>query len=390
MKKQYDIIIVGGGIAGVAAALEAARNNKRVAILEKNINLGGLATLGLVTIYLPLCDGLGHQVSFGLAEELLKLSISMGYQRKYPYAWLHNGTKEDKKNKRYEVQFNPIYFSLLIEQILLENEVDIFYEHVVQNVNIKDNKIDCIFVDTYQGLKVFYANVFVDASGDAKLFNCANCETKDFEKGNILASWYYSLSQNNLKLNMLGTVEKSDYMDSSRHTDELLSDRRYNACVNAERNQFIIDSHQILLEDIKKKRNKDSSFEAVLIPSIPQLRMNRTIIGKKMISEETYKVEYDSIGIVADWRRKGYIYEIPFSSMINMSIRNCIAAGRCISANDKMIEVTRVIPACAVTGQAAGAAASLYVETNSFDVENIQTLLKSHGQKIHISELEME
>ena len=79
-----DVAVVGGGIAGVSAALAAARHGKKVLLLERMFSLGGLATLGLVTIYLPLCDGNGRQVSFGIAEELFRLSIQDGYETDYP------------------------------------------------------------------------------------------------------------------------------------------------------------------------------------------------------------------------------------------------------------------------------------------------------------------
>ena len=75
---QYDIVVAGAGIAGIAAALQAARCGKRVALLEKMILPGGLATSGLVYIYLPLCDGNGTQVLYGLPEELLLASIAYG------------------------------------------------------------------------------------------------------------------------------------------------------------------------------------------------------------------------------------------------------------------------------------------------------------------------
>ena len=58
----YDVVVCGGGIAGISAAVAAARHGAKVLLLEREYALGGLATLGLVTIYLPLCDGTGRQV----------------------------------------------------------------------------------------------------------------------------------------------------------------------------------------------------------------------------------------------------------------------------------------------------------------------------------------
>jgi len=111
---DYDVIVAGGGIAGIAAALAAARAGKRVLLLERMFALGGLATLGLVTIYLPLCDGKGHQLSFGLAEELLKLSIREGWERDYPDTWLSGSTEHGRQ--RYKVRYNAQVFAILAEQ----------------------------------------------------------------------------------------------------------------------------------------------------------------------------------------------------------------------------------------------------------------------------------
>ena len=83
---SYDVLVVGGGVAEVAAAGAAARAS-RTLLIEKSISLGGLATIGLIDIYLPLCDGMGHKVTTGIAEELLLLSIRHGYNT-LDRAWL--------------------------------------------------------------------------------------------------------------------------------------------------------------------------------------------------------------------------------------------------------------------------------------------------------------
>ena len=62
---HYDVVVIGGGVAGVAAAVAASRCGAKTLLVEKEYALGGLATLGLVVAYLPLCDGKGRQVSFG-------------------------------------------------------------------------------------------------------------------------------------------------------------------------------------------------------------------------------------------------------------------------------------------------------------------------------------
>ena len=55
--QEYDVIVVGGGVAGVAAAVAAARNGAKTLLMEKQVVLGGLATIGLISWYEPLCDG---------------------------------------------------------------------------------------------------------------------------------------------------------------------------------------------------------------------------------------------------------------------------------------------------------------------------------------------
>ena len=86
VKERVDVIVAGGGFAGVAAALAARRCGAEVLLLEKTALLGGLGTNGLISWYEPLCDGLGEQMITGIAEELLHAAIRYGDDT-LPEAW---------------------------------------------------------------------------------------------------------------------------------------------------------------------------------------------------------------------------------------------------------------------------------------------------------------
>ena len=78
VKKTYDVIVAGGGVAGVSAAYTAAKRGKSVLLLEKSTILGGLGTLGLINLFVPMCNGRGKQIIFGLAEKWLRESALYG------------------------------------------------------------------------------------------------------------------------------------------------------------------------------------------------------------------------------------------------------------------------------------------------------------------------
>ena len=144
---ETQVLVAGGGIAGVAAALSAARNGAKTMLIEREFALGGMATLGLITIYLPLCDGMGHQVVYGIGEELLKLSISLGAEADYPTAWLDGGSLEERGKERYRVRYNAQLFALLAERLLRDAGVEIVYGTVVCGVETQDGRIKNVIVE---------------------------------------------------------------------------------------------------------------------------------------------------------------------------------------------------------------------------------------------------
>ena len=108
--KSYDVVVCGAGVAGIAAAVSAARKGMKTALIEKQCLLGGLATSGLIYIYLPLCDGFGNQIIHGIAEEMLRRSVEYG-PFDVPERWGGPaGGNPGIAGDRYQCCFSPAAF----------------------------------------------------------------------------------------------------------------------------------------------------------------------------------------------------------------------------------------------------------------------------------------
>lgn len=388
---QCDVLVCGGGIAGISAALAAARLGKRVIVLEKQYLLGGLATAGLVTIYLPLCDGCGRQVSFGIAEELFRLSISMGAEDRYPANWLDaDSTPMQRTDKapRFEVQFNPQLFAILAEQLLLREGVEILYGSYAVAVSKHEDRIDSVIIENKSGRQAIRVGSVVDATGDCDIAVFAQGPTKNFQQGNVLAAWYYGIDERGYGLNMLGFCDIPEDEKKNRNGPEMLTAERFGGLDGKEISQMVQSSHASTLRDIIQKRQKHPSLIPATIATIPQIRMTRRIVGEyTMRSDDNHKFIEDSVGMVSDWRKRGPVYEVPFTSLYSAQIRNLICAGRCTSAAEDMWDLMRVIPCCAVTGQAAGTAAAMSDDFPQMDVTRLQSVLKENGVVLHEKDL---
>lgn len=385
-----DVLVCGGGFGGISAALAAARQGKQVTLLERQFILGGLGTAGIVTIYLALCDGCGKQVSFGIAEELFRLSISMGYEDRYPENWLDqpDPALRTEKDKRFEVQYNPHLFAILAEQLLLKNGVSILYGTYAVGVSKTNDKIDAVIIENKSGRQAIAVKSVVDATGDCDIALFANAPTETFKQGNILAAWYYSLGQYGYKLNMVGFADIPDDQKTEDNKLELLTPRRFAGLDAVEISEMTQLSHAATMNSILQKQKKDRSLVPVTIATTPQIRMTRRIVGEYTLHDtEMHKYFPDSIGMVSDWRKRGPIYEVPFSTLYSKYVKNLITAGRCTSVTDSMWDIMRVIPCCAVTGEAAGTAAALTDDFTTLDIPVLQSILKENGVVLHEQDL---
>ena len=395
-----DVLVAGAGIAGMAAAIAAARNGAEVVLLEREYGLGGMATLGLVTIYLPLCDGEGHQLVFGLGEELLKLSIEHGAEAAYPKAWLENGTLEERVKNRFITQFNPHLFALRIEKLMTELGITILYGSTAVGVVKDGDRISAVLVENKSGRSAVRARSVIDCTGDADLCYLAGAPTVLYEKGNGLANWYYYFSEGRISLKMFGLAdiapsrknvapeEKSAVVPADTAMVESLdAGLRFSGVDGLELSRVVLAGHKKMYEDILTHKAESPDYVPTQTSFIPLVRMSRRLSGKYTMDASEEKTHmWDSIGMTGDWRKRGPAFELPFGTLYTEKVTNLLAAGRDISVTDTMWDITRVIPPCAVTGEAAGTAAALAcaacdtpVDFPTLDVSALQNRLTKQG-----------
>ncbi len=384
---DFDVAVCGGGIAGIAAAVSAARQNKSVLLIENQFMLGGLATAGLVTIFLPLCDGEGHQVSFGICEELIKLSVSMGYEIDIPKHWKSDASpKERTQGRRYDCRYNAQVFAILCEKLLLSLGVKILYGSRVCATNLEDNRIKHIVVENKSGRVAYRVGAAVDATGDADLCVVSGVPTVNFSQGNTLAAWYYYTDAEKYKLNMLGFADVPDDNGKYSSGEKSLSRRRYSGLDGEELSDMVIDAHKALFDNFFKGGDLTDTHALSTIATIPQVRMTRRIEGEMALDTSHERKRFEtSIGMVSDWRKRHDIYEVPFEILYNNRVKNLFCAGRCVSVTDAMWDIIRVIPDCAVTGEAAGIAAALAADDKA-DADGVINVLRKRGVPLHIDE----
>lgn len=388
VKEAYDVIVAGGGIAGVAAALEAARQGLSVLLLEKSCVLGGLATLGLINFYEPLCDGDGEQIVTGIAEELLRLSIEYGYDT-LPDIWRDEGVIEDNPGPRYATIYDPAIFSLAMTDLLLKHGVDIKFDIIASMPVMEDDR--CLGVITEsKSFRVFHpAKVLIDATGDADIVHRAGLPTRDgstyqtyWAHGSTFNSMERALESRNMA-RLQATIQTGSNLFGHGHPEDMpLHEGISHEVVN----KSLITGQKMMFEKILERPKEERSL--FMLPGMPQLRKTRCLVGAKTFVAIDGQRFDDTIGATGDFRYRGRRYEIPAGVLYNAACQNILAAGRVVSAKDDGWEVSRVIPTAALTGQATAIYAHVMVNNElaaaDVDVKQVQRLLLDAGVRIKI------
>ena len=175
VKRHYDVIVAGGGVAGCATAVTVAKRGKSVLLLEKSNVLGGLATLGLVNFFVPMCNGRGKQIIFGLAEKWLRDSAKYGFDT-IPKPW-KNGEPKEYTEIRYTQRYSPYIFAIQLMEDVLGSGADLLYDVIATEPVMEQNTVKGVITQSKSGMEYYTCSEFIDVTGDCDVLRAGNIPT---------------------------------------------------------------------------------------------------------------------------------------------------------------------------------------------------------------------
>lgn len=389
---EYDIIVAGGGVAGVAAAVSARRMGKRVLLIEKSLGLGGLATNGLVNMFVPMCNGRGVQIIKGMAEELLRLSVKYGYDT-IPEAW-QNGEPEGGEKSRYITKFSAPIFTLALTEFVNDEGVDLLFDTIITAPVMEGTVCKGLVVENKTGCEFYAAKMVIDTTGDADVLYRAGVPTIQgqnyhtyFPKCVTLESCRKAVEAEDMSKLYAGFFQGGRANLYGGNQPEGKPTRGGTTVRDV--TEYVIENHIECLAGIKGSDRKKRTI--VTLPGMPQFRTTRHIDGDYTLqNEDAYKHFEDSIAVICDFDRRDYLYEVPYRTLTKKGFPNLITAGRCAAASGYAWDVLRVIPPAILTGQAAGVACAMAMDDgvglDAIDICRLQKTLGNQEVMIHFDD----
>jgi succinate dehydrogenase/fumarate reductase flavoprotein subunit len=402
VRHECDVLVVGGGAAGVAAATAAARVGADVLLVERSNALGGLATGGLIVLLLTLDDGRGRQVVGGLCQEVTERLAARGAayfpapaewgradealiarDRSFGLVWGH-----PPHRVRYSVAFDPEAMRLVMLELLEAAGVRLLLHAQAAEPVVEARSVRAVTFQSKAGRFAVRANTLIDASGDGDLFAAAGCA---YEREEVLPWLWFTL----------GGVEDAPAAAArgvgfrTPGAGRLLMPwgatekiaRRIDATSPEDLSYAEIECRKRVMAEFDRLRRDEPGFaHAHLCRVAEQLGIteSRRLLGRRVLGrDDVDQRQPDAIALTGHWTKYGALYWIPYEALLPRELDNLLVAGRCISVDHRVHHATKEIPACFATGEAAGTAAALAlakgVAPASLDVAALRARLLGAG-----------
>jgi hypothetical protein len=427
---SWDVIVIGGGPAGCAAAIASAREGAKTLLIEAFGALGGMGTLGLVPWFCGYDDGEKY-IARGIAEK-----VRVELQNNMP-AYLPG-----------MIAIDPELLKRIYDRIVINAGASVLFNCRFCGVEmLTDGIIDAIMVADKTGIRAFRAKVYVDCTGDGDLAAWAGAEfEKGDEKGSLQpATMCFNLA-NVEPYDCWYNKERPDGAPPSLHFFD--PDSPVHKAVESDEFPFIIDQHSCSTQIGPKEygfnfghifdvdNTNPASVSAALIRGREQVEQYRkvfsryhpafkeahiTATGAMLGVRETRRITGDYILTIDDYLAresfsdeiarnaynvdvhgksdiklidgiendieaierkyhnavkqlgKGESYGIPYRCLTPHGLRNLLTAGRCISTDRQVNGSVRIMACCLTTGEAAGLAAAITSLSDNHDVHVVNT-----------------
>jgi 2-polyprenyl-6-methoxyphenol hydroxylase-like FAD-dependent oxidoreductase len=421
--RSCDVLVVGGGPSGTAAAVAAARTGADVILLERYNHLGGLSTGGLVIWIDRMTDWSGQHVIRGFAEELMDRLPADAVAGPSRAEW---GSRDPARAAHWSHRtaayhgivtwsptVDPERLKLASQEVVLEEKVRLVFHSWAAMPLLEDGKVRGAIFESKAGRQAVRAKVVVDATGDGDMFARAGAA---YESDIVTADIHHCMNTAWL----LGGVDMGRWLEfkagqpeqftqfMARGREQLRAFERpfvawrndvalfmgprqsgFSALDVDDQTEVEVRSHRLMAQHLDYYRANAPGFEnAYLFLSAPQLgvRHARRLSGvAKMLRAHwpTGQVLDDEIGVTPSVSPKFPNISIPYGSLVPAALDGLLACGRHIACDPNSHGFMREIPQCWITGQAAGVGAALAanrgIEPRAVDLSELQSTLVGQG-----------
>ncbi|MGI6172973.1 MAG: FAD-dependent oxidoreductase [Christensenellales bacterium] len=414
--RKWNLIVVGGGMTGVAAAVAARRLGLDVLILEKAGFLGGAAATCLINPFMPFAtevDGKRFDLSRGFFTELRRILRE---------------TDGFVGGDEYNTTLHEEYIKIALDRLVVKEDIAVLYHAMLSGVEKEGETILRVKMATKAGELSFAADIFIDCTGDADLAMLAGCPfrlgredglcqpmTLCFRIANVDLPTYrknYRLMQELYKQHQAeGKIKnpREDVLVFYTQVDGMLHFNttrvvKHNPTDPLDVTRAEMIAREQMLEMYTFLRDNIPGFEkSQLLYSASEIgvRESRMIEGEYVLNEEdlkncvafedaiaagNYDIDIhnpDGSGTSHYFFPKGTWYTIPYRSLLPKDADNLLVAGRCISATHAAQASIRIMPIVTTLGEAAGVAAAIAkksgVKVKQVDVKALRQQLLSQG-----------
>jgi hypothetical protein len=414
---ETDILIVGGGTAGVVAAIQAGRAGAKTTLIESGSQLGGTTTTGGVS-FPGIFHAWGKQIIGGIGWELVMEAVKLNDDILPNFSIVPNNTTI--RHWRHQVTVNGALYAMLAEEKCTEAGVAIHYYETPTEITFNNGKwtvktvgkgiiheivcdqiIDCSGNAAAASIAGFTLLREADIQPGSFIFRLGGYDFESLDLSKIPQEYHSRLRQNML-------INEDVKVESSVNNFPATVPYNYVYVYGADSStaelhtKANLEGRASLLNLIRKLRTFPGCEKLKLVSAQPETAVRETfrIEGLYQVTHEDYvsgKVFEDSLSysfypidlhrdgqsIYQEFLKEDIVATIPLRALIPKNSRNFLVAGRCLSSDRMANSALRVQASCMGMGQAAAAAAVLAIKYKvtpaDVPIEELKRMLKEHG-----------